>query len=130
MPACPVCGDEMKSETRSGVTVDVCAKHGIWLDQKELFLITEAERHDKGAFVWADLFRGEVHPPTDDQRELRCPISGKPMKRDDYEGVQIDWSPGYGVWLDNGELEAILNNLRLDGGYVRGWRLRMGDLEY
>ncbi len=120
----------MKTETRSGVTVDVCPAHGMWLDKKELFLITEHERHEKGAFVWGDLFRAEVHPTSTDSRDLGCPRCSATLRREDYEGVQLDHCEQHGVRLDNGELEAILNNLRLDGGYLRGWRLRMRELEF
>jgi Zn-finger nucleic acid-binding protein len=34
--ACPVCGDRMTVETNTGISVDVCSKHGIWLDKGEL----------------------------------------------------------------------------------------------
>ncbi|TVR43787.1 MAG: hypothetical protein EA402_08745 [Planctomycetota bacterium] len=33
---CPICGKMMIEECRYGVTVDVCADHGIWLDNGEL----------------------------------------------------------------------------------------------
>ena len=49
------------------------------------------------------------------------------MKIESYHGVHIDWSPGEGVWLDNGELDAIINNLRLDEQYMRGIALRLND---
>ncbi len=35
-----------------------------------------------------------------------------------------------GVWLDAGELEAMLNNLRLDPTYARGMSLRVRELEF
>lgn len=130
MPACPVCATDMTQETRAGVPVDVCPTHGIWLDKKELMLITEAERHEKGDFVWADLFRKEASPPRDPERSLSCPHCGELMKTELYKEVEMDWCAEHGVWLDNGELEAILNNLRLDGGYLRGVRLRLWEARY
>lgn len=130
MPACPVCTTQMKQQTRAGVPVDVCASHGIWLDKKELMLITEAARHDQGGFVWGDIFRTEETPPRDAQRALGCPHCAEPMKRELYKEVEMDWCEEHGVWLDNGELEAILNNLRLDGGYLRGVRLRLWETRY
>jgi Zn-finger nucleic acid-binding protein len=33
---CPICGSHMDVEQMSGVNVDVCAKHGVWLDRGEL----------------------------------------------------------------------------------------------
>jgi Zn-finger nucleic acid-binding protein len=120
----------MKTETRAGVPVDVCADHGMWLDRKELMLITEAERHEKGSFVWGDLFRKEETPPRAPKRVLECPHCGEEMKHELYKEVEMDWCEQHGVWLDNGELEAILNNLRLDGGYLRGVRLRLWETRY
>jgi len=33
---CPVCGECMQVEAKRGVSVDVCSKHGVWLDSGEL----------------------------------------------------------------------------------------------
>jgi Zn-finger nucleic acid-binding protein len=44
-----------------------------------------------------------------------------------YHGVIIDWCRDHGVWLDSGEMEAILNNLRLDPNYIRGVALRVSE---
>lgn len=33
---CPICGDHMIVEQMSGVNIDVCAQHGVWLDRGEL----------------------------------------------------------------------------------------------
>jgi Zn-finger nucleic acid-binding protein len=41
---CPVCGTAMRIEKRDGVSIDVCADHGIWLDQGELEGIVAAVR--------------------------------------------------------------------------------------
>jgi Zn-finger nucleic acid-binding protein len=130
MPACPVCTTDMKQETRAGVPVDICADHGMWLDKKELMLITEAARYEQGEFVWGDIFRKEEAPPRDPKRSLSCPHCAEDMKHELYKEVEIDWCAEHGVWLDNGELEAILNNLRLDAGYLRGVRLRLWEARY
>lgn len=122
---CPVSGVEMDQVVEHGVTVDVSPK-GMWLDKKELFLLTEAERHEGEASFWEDLFRKPVHPEVDRDRVLKCPVSGEEMSIIDYNGVFIDVSE-HGVWLDAGEYAAILNNLRLDPSYVRGISLRLSD---
>lgn len=36
---CPICGQHMATEDLSGVPIDVCAAHGIWLDNCELEFI-------------------------------------------------------------------------------------------
>lgn len=130
MRKCPVCQEPMSHETRDGVEVDVCEKHGIWLDQSELLRLTDAARYADGRFVWNDLFRRPKYPPVDRERVLRDPVEGNEMKIIDYEGVSIDWSPKVGVWLDNGELEAIINNLRLNPRYLRGMALRIADSQF
>jgi Zn-finger nucleic acid-binding protein len=130
---CPVCGTVMREERHGDVMVDLC-QHGIWLDKSELFRLTEQARHTEPGneyMAWlADLMRDRIQEPGDDDRVLLCPLSGKEMHREPYEGIQIDWSPGHGVWLDAGELEAILSNLRLQPSYLRRVSLRLTDLRY
>jgi Zn-finger nucleic acid-binding protein len=130
MPSCPVCKESMKEEKHGDVTIDVCDEHGIWLDQKELFQVTENERHAQGEFVWADVFRSKISPPVDHDRDLCCPACDKKMTLEKVEAVTIDWCREHGVWLDNGELKAINNNLRLDPTYFRGVALRLRELCY
>jgi len=120
----------MKEEKHGDVVVDVCDNHGIWLDQKELFQITESERHAQGEFVWADIFRSKISTPTDHDRKVNCPVCESQMQLQVFEGVTIDWCKEHGVWLDNGELKAIINNLRLDPSYLRGVALRLRDLRF
>lgn len=127
MLSCPICEKDLQRETRSTVTVDVCPDHGIWLDHAELLAITEAERLEQGRFTWSDLFRRPISPPSDPGRVLPCPICREDMSHELYADVHIDWCPNHGVWLDNGELDAILNNLRLDPAYLRGLALRISD---
>jgi len=130
MLPCPVCHSIMTLEVRDEAEVDVCEAHGMWLDQTELLKITESRRHADGEWVWADLFRGRQTPSVDHSRALICPVSGNLMQIAEYKDVHIDWSPGHGVWLDNGELDAILNNLRLDPSYLRGIALRLTEGKY
>ena len=127
---CPVCSAEMKTLTMNGVEVDVCEDHGVWMDQGELLSLTEAVRHEQSTFKFADLWRKEERPPVDEGRTLFCPVSGQPMKLEFYEGVHMDWSPGHGIWLDKGELGAILNNLRLNPVFAGKAALRLWDNKY
>lgn len=130
MSECPLCAAVMVDRVVDGVTIQVCEPHGAWLDHGELLAITEAERQDKGPFVWSDLFREEVWLPRDESRTLDCRHCGHAMRRELYHDVLIDWCPTHGVWLDRGELDAILNNLRLDPSFVRGIRVRIADARY
>lgn len=126
---CPITGTPMHQEKIGEVTVDVSPGHGVWLDTGELFLITEDARHADLPF-WADLFRREQSPPVDAERRLACPHCGQTMLLETFEGVTLDWCKTHGVWLDAGELEAILNNLRLEPGYLRGVALRLSDMRF
>ena len=130
MVQCPICSDAMRVEDRNGTEVDVCPNHGIWLDKSELLSVTEAERHASPDFVLADWFRQAERPPVDEGRSLSCPKCNKPMKIEFYENVHMDWCEDHGVFLDAGELEAILNNLRLDPLYVRKVSLRLWEKRF
>jgi len=127
--ACPICKQPMSVEARAEIEIDVCEAHGIWLDQPELLKITEFERKNL-TWSWKDLFRKRVLPPVDRTRQLNCPVSGEPMRIEQYKGVHMDWSPAHGLWLDNGELEAILSNLRLEPMYMRSVALRLSTGKY
>jgi len=131
--ACPICHNAMPQTKRDGVTIDVCFKHGIWLDKSELLTLTEAERHrNHGLFanLFSDAFRTEMVPGVDPDRVLQCPQCHKDMVVDKYQGVHLDWCHEHGIFLDNGELEAMLNNLRLDPLFVRGVALRLSEGKY
>lgn len=127
---CPVCGDAMHCETLQGVTMDVCPKHGLWLDKGELLLVTEAMRYKQGRFLLKDLLRQTQQPPVDTNRTLSCPCCDEDMVLEMYRGVHIDWCRQHGIWLDTGELDAILNNLRVDPRYRRGMSIRLWSGRY
>ncbi len=130
MLPCPVCMQIMTLDCMGNVEIDVCELHGIWLDLAELLRVTEHERESAQELNWEDLFRKRASPEVDHSRALTCPVSGTTMKVERFHGVHMDWSPGHGVWLDNGELDAVMNNLRLDAKYMRGIALRLGDAKY
>jgi hypothetical protein len=58
---CPICGTRMAVENISGVSIDLCAKHGVWLDRGELPKIL-ASRDTSVSKKYADVL-GKV--PTD-----------------------------------------------------------------
>jgi len=41
-----------------------------------------------------------------------CPICGQVMQVEDYRGINIDFCAAHGVWLDNGEFQALLGRAR------------------
>lgn len=130
MIRCPICETDMVHKSINGVEVDVCDTHGLWLDRNELLTITERERHETPSFLWTDLFRREKRPSVDRNRKLKCPHCADEMKLEEYKSVMMDWCDDHGVWLDNGELEAIVNNLRLDPKFVGKAALRLFESKY
>ena len=130
MIACPICSVDLVHKSINGVEVDVCKTHGLWLDKSELLTITERERHETASFLWTDLFRREQRPPVDRNRKLDCPHCSDAMKLEEYKSVMLDWCTDHGIWLDNGELEAIVNNLRLDPKFVGKVALRLWENKY
>ena len=128
MRNCPISNEPMRQEDRNGVTIDV-SPHGIFLDRTELFRLTEAERSSASSFPWVDLLRREINPTVDHDRTIKCPVTGEEMRIVKYKGVHIDVSSA-GIWLDAGEFEAIVNNLKRDPSYGRGMALRLSELQF
>ena len=130
MISCPICSQELVHKNINDVEVDVCEVHGLWLDRSELLTITERERHETPSWMFTDLFRQEKRPPVDRHRTLSCPHCDADMKLEEYKSVMMDWCQEHGVWLDSGELEAIVNNLRLDPKFVGKVALRLWENKY
>ena len=120
----------MAHEQENEVGLDVCMKHGVWLDQAERLHLTKAARDEGRRIAWADMFRRPVNPPVDRDRTLLSPVVGKPMQILKHQGVSIDWSPHVGVWLDSGVLDAIINNRCLNSRSLRGPALRITDATF
>ena len=62
---CPICGEKMQTRTEFDVIVDVCIKHGMWLDKNELGRILESY---KGSAVQTARRRSEYERGRDDMR--------------------------------------------------------------
>lgn len=129
MRTCPISQQPMQHETLHGIQIDT-SPHGMWLDRGELFAITESERHEAPEWMFSDLFRREISPPVDQDRRLKCPECGEEMEVSEHHGVHLDWCKEHGVWLDNGELEAMLNNLRLDPLFLGKIATRLWEMRY
>lgn len=99
---CPACRAEMLVLEFQRVEVDYCpACAGCWLDQGELELIC-------GAAAPAETIAPAA--PTKHGRR-RCPHCGRRMPVGPLPGtaVEVDVCPvSHGMWLDRGELRAIL----------------------
>lgn len=103
---CPQCETAMIVLELDGIEIDHCFNcGGVWLDAGEL----EKLMKDYTATVWlTELVPVEASP----ERRLKCPICEKEMEKSVWaleEPVTVDCCPeGDGIWLDNGELAAII----------------------
>ncbi len=137
MRTCPVSGEPMVHDHLHGVEVDR-SPHGIFLDKRELFEITEAERKRVGSFArlttgLRSFFKTKARhdhkgegPP---ERALPCPECKVAMRVETYRDVWIDRCRAHGIFLDEGELELIVERLKDDPDFLRGMRLRLADQE-
>lgn len=98
---CPVCREAMITVEYRNVEIDTCvACGGVWLDGGELEALVGSALPPKPQ---AD---ADLGPPDRD-----CPICVAKLIKDRYAQtrVVVDKCPhGDGIWLDAGELEAIL----------------------
>lgn len=102
---CPRCtGQALQPKLFGSSTLDTCPGcAGMWLDSQELTSLVGA---------WKDQPRSSNERPAS---ELLCPRCCAPLQRRDYSDKRqtvIDQCPAcQGVWLDRGELEAILQDI-------------------
>ncbi len=47
--ACPICGQHMQVEAHDSIAIDICPRHGIWLDNGELPALLARARGDRAA---------------------------------------------------------------------------------
>jgi hypothetical protein len=108
---CPVCSEPMITLELEEVEIDYCQGcEGIWLDAGELEMLLGGSRQAEN-FVKSF---NKAKNLTEKQR--RCPICLKKMEKVLAGDVLIDrCKKGDGLWLDGGELEAILETAELDG---------------
>lgn len=109
---CPVCpGQELAPRlTRRGVEVDGCPScQGVWLDKGEIFLFAADPKA---------LSEGIRDGLADARPSARLsPKTGEPMRVFSYPGgPAIDFCPSSGgLWLDKGELKALVAASGLEG---------------
>ncbi|MCB9729753.1 MAG: zf-TFIIB domain-containing protein [Deltaproteobacteria bacterium] len=118
---CPDCDEPTVATTvgASGSVVDVCPEcQGLWLDPGELSrmvvrpLVERPNLAEIGRAV-----RAMARLP--DRMVFRqCPMCATTMTRQNYgqvSGIIVDECPRHGMWLDQGELEAIKRFVELGG---------------
>jgi Zn-finger nucleic acid-binding protein len=103
---CPNCKEPLLVLEFDGIEVDYCDDcRGVWLDPEELELLF-------GDSAWKEALRPAPGENLRKEREKRCPRCRKPMHKraaGAQAPVTTDLCPrGHGVWLDAGELHALI----------------------
>lgn len=98
------------------VEIDYCPEcKGIWLDAGELELLLG------NAPEAGQLFERMDHKPKVKEKKRKCPICSKKMDKaacGPEQNIIIDKCRlNHGIWLDHGELEALLTAGGLDDGH-------------
>ena len=100
---CPACKNHMLVMEFEDVELDFCpACKGCWLDQGELALI----------------LRENVDFAAERKSARRCPHCRKKMRAGLLPGTPVEadlCAAGHGMWLDAGELEAIIRSRAAPG---------------
>ena len=111
---CPACKEPMVVLELDEVEIDHCVScRGIWLDGGELELLLD-DSAGKENFLSSFTTQGSTS-----EKPLKCPICDKRMEKvlcGEPGIVRIDrCGKGDGIWLDEGELEAILKLASIAG---------------
>ncbi len=123
---CAICGLPMQIERQLGMDIDFCPEHGIWLDKGELEGIVEVvkARRAEGAAgrsrsamevgvafkALRESLRRADRINRAHEGDRPCPVCSKTMVVAAWSGVSVDACPEHGLWLDKGELAAIIAN--------------------
>lgn len=111
---CPSCLGKLENVNYHGVILDRCIScDGLWFDGDELRKAKDRSDH---FFKWIDidLWKDDAKFRLRGGKERLCPKDGVPLYELEYgdSGVHIDFCSNCGgVWLDQGELRAILDHL-------------------
>lgn len=116
MSRCPADGSTLEDNAYESVRFHACATcHGLWFTEAAL-------RRAPGAGVESP-FAGHARPRAAAKTKgtpvrRACPdCAGTELKARKVEGVEVDVCPGcHGVWVDAGELDAVLRWKRGRGG--------------
>ncbi len=107
---CPHCGEPLVVYELEGIEIDHCVEcGGTWLDAGELELIAEFSEVESG-----ELSNALYSPKKQQHIDRRCPRCNKKMNSihiGQQENIEAETCPyGHGLWLDKGELRAIINS--------------------
>lgn len=113
---CPACGKTMKKifVPSAGISVDICSEScgGLFFDNQEL---QKFNQNSSDVSLLKDELEGKIFISVDEDAVRVCPACGKPMAKTSIKGIGVQIDTCYncgGVFLDNGELDAIRSGIR------------------
>lgn len=113
---CPACNTAMHIVVINDIEIEACLNGcgGIWFDAAEIFRFTASGIEDSSDPNLQKLLDFEQSGDTEEREKLTCMKCGIKMRRHEYReasGIYVDECYGCGgLWLDGGELAAILEN--------------------
>lgn len=110
---CPVDGTTLETQNISSTEVHECPQcRGLWLEKDELRRVKD---HADPDLNWLDFDLWSDHEAFKvDWSDRRCPQCGRKLASISYAstGVTVEYcTDEHGVWLDHGELQAIIEAL-------------------
>jgi Zn-finger nucleic acid-binding protein len=117
MKTCPRCQIELKEQSFGDLRVDMCPTcEGSWWEDEddELGQVMRLEDPIKAleGSELAPILVQDKLPPSSLEAPAACPVCSKIMDRYRYlmiSEIWLDRCPDHGIWLDDGELSAIVD---------------------
>lgn len=115
---CPVCNQPLVIFELGGVEIDLCVEcGGTWLDAGELARLLELSGATETG-GGGKLTEAVQAAPFGVKTKRRCPRCGTKLRAITLaDSIELDRCPrGDGIWLDPGEMEAIIRNFGSEPG--------------
>lgn len=115
---CPRCETELRSMTFPGVgnaTIHMCPNcEGAWYPSYALCQVTDLGRDAIASTNLAPALVADQLEKIDLDAPVKCPECQEEMHRSSYRlapEIQLDECPEHGMWLDDGELGVVLEQI-------------------
>jgi Zn-finger nucleic acid-binding protein len=114
---CPRDGSELRPQQVESIWLCTCARcHGVWIDAEQMVaLVGDGARMDGIALHPVATPETQPRPPGKPSAPIACCRCAKPCERREYgeaSHVEVDVCFAHGLWLDGGELRAVVTYAR------------------
>lgn len=115
---CPRCSEQLKPTKVANFTVQLCPNcEGSFYQGDQLFLVEELGQSELEKSDLAPVLVGDQLDKIDLDAMLDCPECGERMSRYNHLGdetIILDECSEHGIWLDDGEMGALLDFVQRD----------------